>query len=70
MRRRGTSHRWHSPTFCGAGPPDCPPEERSNENFLAKAPEKVVEQNRQRLGEVIERLERLDASLVDDGGET
>jgi hypothetical protein len=36
MRRRGTSHRWHSPTFCGAGPPDCPPEERSNTNFLAK----------------------------------
>ncbi len=37
MRRRGTSHRWHSPTFCGAGPPRCPPEERSNENTLAKA---------------------------------
>ena len=36
MRRNGTSHRWHSPTFCGAGPPRCPPEERSNENILAK----------------------------------
>jgi len=36
MRRRGTSHRYHSPTFCGAGPPACPPEERSNENILAK----------------------------------
>ena len=36
MRRRGTSHRWHSPTFCGAGPPECPPEERSNTNLLAK----------------------------------
>ena len=36
MRRRGTGHRWHAPTFCGAGPPKCPPEERSNENILAK----------------------------------
>ncbi|MCP4201418.1 MAG: TonB-dependent receptor [bacterium] len=36
MRRNGTSHRWHSPTFCGAGPPRCPPEERSNENILVK----------------------------------
>lgn len=36
MRRNGTSHRWHSPTFCGAGPPRCPPEERSNENSLIK----------------------------------
>jgi hypothetical protein len=36
MRRRNTSHLWHSPTFCGAGPPDCPPEERSNTNLLAK----------------------------------
>ncbi len=36
MRRRGTSHRWHSPTFCGAGPPRCPDEERNNDNFVVK----------------------------------
>ncbi len=36
MRRRGTSHRWHAPTFCGAGPPKCPSEERNNENIVAK----------------------------------
>lgn len=32
MRRRGTGHRYHAPTFCGS----CEDELRNNENFLAK----------------------------------
>jgi hypothetical protein len=36
MRRRGTSHRWFSPTFCASGPPRCPDEERSNNNTVLK----------------------------------
>lgn len=32
MRRRGTNHRYHAPTFCGS----CEDEIRNNENFLLK----------------------------------
>ena len=38
----------------------------TNEAFLAKAPEKVVEQNRRRLEEIRDRLERLEAGLAGD----
>ncbi len=39
----------------------------ANEAFLAKAPDQVVDQNRRRLEEIRERLERLEAGLA--GGE-
>ena len=39
----------------------------ANEAFLAKAPDKVVEQNRLRLEEIRDRLERLEAGLAGDG---
>ena len=39
----------------------------ANEAFLAKAPEKVVAQNRLRLEEIQDRLERLEAGLADNG---
>ena len=39
----------------------------ANEAFLAKAPPKVVEQNQQRLDEIRDRLERLEAGLGADG---
>ena len=35
----------------------------SNEAFTTKAPEKVVNQNRQRLAELADRLEQLEAGL-------
>ncbi len=37
-----------------------------NESFTSKAPEQVVSQNRQRLGELSERLEQLDVTLGQD----
>jgi len=39
----------------------------ANEAFLAKAPDKVVEQNRRRLDEIRDRLERLEAGLAGQG---
>ncbi|MEJ2084925.1 MAG: valine--tRNA ligase, partial [Acidobacteriota bacterium] len=36
----------------------------ANESFTRKAPEKVVEKNRQRLAELIDRLEQLEAGLL------
>ena len=35
-----------------------------NPDFLAKAPEKVVEQNRRRLAEILERLQRLESDVT------
>ncbi|MCU0234641.1 MAG: carboxypeptidase regulatory-like domain-containing protein [Thermoanaerobaculales bacterium] len=31
-----SSRRYWSPTFCGAGPPECPDKQRNNSNYLAK----------------------------------
>jgi valyl-tRNA synthetase len=39
----------------------------ANEEFLAKAPPQVVAQNRRRLEEILERLERLEAGLAGGG---
>ena len=40
----------------------------ANEAFLAKAPDQVVDQNRRRLEEIRERLERLEAGLAGEEG--